>query len=531
MTLDVAVIGGGVSGLAVAYELVSRGHRVVVLERQVRAGGNAVSERIGGFLMEHGPSSVNAASPATALSGTLGIDGLRCDLGPHVCYRYLTGGGRLHQVATHPFGFLSSSYLSPRARLRLLTEPLVPPGGAKTEEAETDENVADFWSRRFGAEFTERVIDPLVGGLFAGRAAELSMPAVFPELLEMERRHGSITRAVLRCRLAGAKMPGRRLHSWVDGMGTLPTALAPALGPALRTGVAVRRIRVHPGGFRIEAGAAGVAAGVIEARSVVIATQPHVAATLLDGLDDVAADAAATIDAPPLALVFLGFRRAQVDHPFDGLGYLTPQREERALTGALFCSSMFPGRAPEGHVALAGHVGGARAPEAALAAPEDLIAETRAEFQDLLGARGEPVLARVRQWPRGLPQYRLGHGRVVAALHDSHARRPARRPGLFVTGNYLTGCAVGACVAKGLETAAWVHRFWAGDGAMRMPGDGVLAESTRGAAEARRTVEIRPPIWVHAPAAATPRRSANNTDFRAPRLIKCTSAWLVAPSR
>ena len=474
MTLDVAVIGGGVSGLAVAYELVSRGHEVVVLERQVRAGGNAVSERIGGFLMEHGPSSVNVASPVTALSGTLGIDGLRCDLGPQVCHRYLTGGGRLHQVSTHPFGFFSSGYLSLRARLRLLTELFVPPGGAQTEEAGTEESVADFWSRRFGAEFTERVIDPLVGGLFAGRAAELSMPAVFPALLEMERRHGSITRAVLRRRLAGAKMPGRRLHSWADGIGTLPAALARALGPALRTGVAVRRIRVHPGGFRIEAGAAGV----IEARSVVIATQPHVAATLLDGLDDVAAQAAAAIDAPPLAVVFLGFRRAQVDHPLDGLGYLTPQCEERALTGALFCSSMFPERAPEGHVALAGYVGGARAPEAALAAPEDLIAETRAEFRDLLGARGEPVLARVRQWPRGLPQYRLGHGRVVAALHESHARRP----GLFVTGNYLTGPAVGACVAKGLETAAWVHRFLAGGGAMRMPGDGVPAESTRGAA-------------------------------------------------
>ena len=472
MTLDVAVIGGGVSGLAVAYELVSRGHEVVVLERQVRAGGNAVSERIGGFLMEHGPSSVNAASPATALSGTLGIDGLRCDLGPQVCYRYLTGGGRLHQISTHPFGFLSSGYLSPRARLRLLAELLVPPGGAQTEEAE--ESVADFWSRRFGEGFTERVIDPLVGGLFAGRAAELSMPALFPALLEMERRHGSITGAVLRRRLAGAKMPGRRLHSWTDGMGTLPAALAQALGPALRTGVAVRRIRAHPGGFRIEAGAAGV----IEARSVVIATQPHVAATLLEGLDEVAADAAATIDAPPLAVVFLGFRRAQVDHPLDGLGYLTPQREARALTGALFCSSMFPGRAPEGHVALAGYLGGARAPEAALAAPEDLIAETRAEFQDLLGARGEPVLARVRQWPRGLPQYRLGHGRVVAALHDSHARRP----GLFVTGNYLTGPAVGACVAQGLETAARVHGFLAGDAALRMPDDGVLAESTRGAA-------------------------------------------------
>ncbi len=468
MTVDVVVIGAGISGMAAAHEIARRGHRVAVLERQVRAGGNAVSERIDGFLMEHGPSSVNATSSAAAeLSRWLGLEPFRCELGPGVRNRYLVRDGRAYRIPTHPFGFLFSDYLSPSARLRFVSEALIPP-----RRAEAEETVAQFWRRRFGAEFVERVIDPLTGGLFAGRAQDLSMAAVFPALMEMERQYGSITRGVLERWLAGGVMPARRLYAWREGVGSLPQALAARLGATVHTGVAVRRLRPSTAGFRIEAGAAGA----FEARAVVLATQPHVAAGLLDGLDPAAAEAAGAIDAPPLAVVFLGYRRERVGHPLDGLGYLTPSGEGRALSGVLFCSTMFPGRAPEGHVALAGYIGGARAPDAALAAPEDLIEAARAEFRDLLGARGEPVVARVRQWPRSLPQYRLGHGRLVSALEGSRARRP----GLFVTGNYLAGPAVGTCITQAVETASRVHEFLAGDGAMRLRDEAVPAESATG---------------------------------------------------
>ncbi len=451
MTIDVAVIGGGVSGLATAYELTRHGHSVVVLERQVRAGGNAISERIGGFLMEHGPSTVTAAAPAAArLSRSVGLDDQRCELGPDVRYRYLVGGGRLHRIATHPFGFLASGYLSPPARFRLVAEILVPRFAGDEEET-----VAEFWSRRFGREFADRVIDPMVGGLFAAQAREVSMRAVFPSLVEMERRYGSIIRGLANGRRAGGRMPGRRLYSWRNGIGSLPQALAGELGPAVRTGVAVRRIRRLPGGFRIDAGAAGTLA----ARAVVVATQPHVAAALLETVDPAAAEAAASIGAPPLAVVFLGYQRRRVAHSLDGLGYLVPSSEGRDLTGVLFCSTMFAGRAPEGHVALAGYVGGARAPDLARRAPADLIDMARRDFGDLLGARGEPTIARVRQWPRGLPQYRLGHGDLVATFNTI----AERCPGLFVTGNYLNGVSVGNCVAEASKTSVLVHRYLDGE--------------------------------------------------------------------
>ena len=447
MTIDVAVIGAGVSGLATAHELMRRGHRVVVLERQQRAGGNAISERLGGFLMEHGPSSVSAASAdAEALSTALGLDGLRRELGSAARYRYLVRGGALHAIATHPFAFLTSGYLSLGGRLRLMAEGLV-----RAKRADDDETVAEFWRRRCGREFAERVIDPFVGGLSAGRPAELSMAAVFPALLEMERRHGSLTRAMVASRLAGGTMPGRRLYSWRDGVGALPRRLARRLGAAVKTGVAVRRIRPLPGGFRVDAGNAGA----FDAAAVVVATQPHVAAALLEGVDGAGTEAAAAIEAPPLAVVFLGYRRQQIDHPLDGLGYLTPVAERRALSGALFCSTMFVGRAPVGHVSLAGYVGGARAPELARLPAAELIAQARADFHELVGARGEPVVARVRHWPRGLPQYGLGHGRRVGALRGVEQRRP----GLVLTGNYFAGLSIAACLEQARQAAARLHEF------------------------------------------------------------------------
>lgn len=447
--LDVAVIGGGVSGLATAFDLMRRGHRVAVLERQVRPGGNAISERFGGFLMEHGPSTVASASAvAGEFSRRLDLDDERCDLGDGVRRRYLVGDGSLRGIAVHPLGFVLSGHLSFRARMRLIAEFAVPRGGGR------EETVAGFCARRFGREFVDGVIDPLVGGMYAGRADQVAVGAVFPQLVRLEREYGSVAYGMLRRRWEGGRMPGSRLFSWRHGIGSLPGALARRLGGALHTGVTVRRVDAVSGGFRVDAGAAGA----VTARALVIATQPHVAARLLGGVDAAAAAAAGDIDAPPLAVVFLGYQRRQVAHPLDGLGFLVPQGEGRAITGAQFCSTMFPGRAPEGCVAVAGYFGGARAPDLARLPGADLVALAEGEFRDLIGARGAPVVARVRHWPMGLPQYRIGHRGRIAQLREAERRRP----GLLTTGNYFAGPSVAACLEQARKTSARADAFLLG---------------------------------------------------------------------
>ena len=282
--IDTLIVGGGISGLTLGYELIREGRGVMVLERQRAVGGNAMSERIGGYLMEHGPSSLNATAEDPArLSRRLGLDEKRVFLGPDVKYRYLTKNRRLSGIPIHPLGFLTSSYLSARGRLAMASEFLKP---ARREGH--DESVDAFFRRRFGAEFAERVIDPLTGGLFGARSTGLSAEATFPALVEMEQRYSSITAAAFSRRLAGRKMPARRLYSWRGGIGALPHALAEQMKHRIRTGISVRRIEAMPWGFRVDAGAAGI----IEARSVVLATQPHVAGMLLETIDETAARAA-----------------------------------------------------------------------------------------------------------------------------------------------------------------------------------------------------------------------------------------------
>jgi protoporphyrinogen/coproporphyrinogen III oxidase len=448
MTTEIAIIGGGVSGLAAAYDLAARGHRVTILERQERPGGSVLSEHLGGFLMEHGPSTMNAHVPAAGdFSRELGLIDAQCELGAGIRRRYLVAGGKLAPIGMGPLGFLTSDYLSLGARLRILADFLMPQG------YDDDETVMDFCSRRFGREFAERVIDPMVAGIYGGRAAELSVTAIFPRLVALERKYGSVSLGIMHARREGGKMPGSRLFSWRNGIATLPRTLARHLAGRLRTGVTVRRIAPAAGGFTIDLGSRGK----LRARSVVIATQAHVAAQLISGIDPVGAAAAAQIQAPPLAVVFLGYPRRSVAHPLDGLGFLTAEAENRNLLGAQFCSTMFTGRAPEGQIAVSGYIGGARAPDLARLPAEDLIRLAASEFHDLIGATGTPTVARVHHWPVGLPQYRAGHRRAVEALETADRRVD----GLFLTGNYIGGPSVATCLSVARKTASAVHGYLA----------------------------------------------------------------------
>ncbi len=449
MNVDVAIVGGGVSGLATAYHLSRAGHQVAVLERQARAGGNAFSERIDGFLMEHGPSTVAGNSvEAISLSSALGLDGSLCHLGNGIEKRYLVRDGALHAIPLGPMGFVRSGYLSVGGRLRMMAEPLLP---RRPEIGREPETVAAFCNRRFGPEFTKFVMDPLIGGIYAGRPDKLAIDAVFPKFAEFERRHGSVTQGMLAGRRDGKSMPGRRLMSWCDGVGSLPAALAAYLGGNVRTGTTVQRIKRVGNTFSVET----QGHGSLWAKSVVLAAQPHVAASLLEYFDPEGARAAGAISAPPLAVVFLGFQRGRVDHPLDSLGFLAPSSEGSAINGVQFCSTMFPNRAPDDHVAIAAYLGGARNPDLGDQPADVLIDIVRNELGGLLGFHGEPTVAHVRHWPRGLPQYVLGHKERAETL----AHISDRVPGVFVTGNYLSGLSVSDCLENAARVAGQARLF------------------------------------------------------------------------
>ncbi|MCP3970822.1 MAG: protoporphyrinogen oxidase, partial [Rhodobacteraceae bacterium] len=258
----------------------------------------------------------------------------------------------------------------------------------------------------------------------------------FPKLVEMERRFGSILRAVIAA--SRGSEPGRQLFSWPGGIATLPQALAASLGGRIRTGVSVRKINRHRQGFDI----ATVGDGTHCADAVVLAVQPHVAASLTERLDPEGAEALAGITAPPVGVVFLGYRRGQVAHPLDGLGYLSTRGGDQTISGTQFNSTMFPGRAPEGHVSVSCYVGGARNPGLSGLGEADLAGAVHDELAGLLTIKGDPVVTRFRKWPQGLPHYTLGHAARSATILAAHERVA----GLYLTGNYLGGVSVANCL-------------------------------------------------------------------------------------
>ncbi len=445
MTYDVAIIGGGISGLTTAYDLQRYGRRVIVLERQQTVGGNAVSRRIDGFLMEHGPTTLNTLVPqALELTKNLNIENQRLDLGDGVRKRYLREGDTLHGIRVNRAGFLLSPYLSLRGRFRLMTEILRP-----RKTGNEDESIHAFVSRRFGIEFADKVMAPLVAGIFAGDSHKLSLNSSFPKLMEMEQEFGSVTRGVLNARQGSE--PGKRLFSFRDGIGVLPKTLANAMSGCIKTATAVKSVSTHQQGYKIKTHGSGD----LTSKTIVLAVQPHVAASLLEPLDEPAATAAAGIDAPPLSVVFLAYTRRQVAHPLDSLGFLSVAGTGGIINGAQFPSTMFANRAPDGFVSISAYVGGCCNRDAACLSSNDLSHLVHDELSSLLEISGQPVFSRCRQWARSLPQYSIGHSKKVSTIEALHQRQP----GLYVTGNYLGGVSVAGCIEQAHATASRINRY------------------------------------------------------------------------
>lgn len=454
---EIIVIGAGVSGLTAAHALRAGGRDVIVLDQGALPGGRVRSERVGGFLMEHGANSLVGPAPvANGLVRELGLAAEMVTRGAAARHRYLVRGGRARALPVTPARFLLSSYLSLAGRLRLLMEPFVAP-------QDGDESVAAFARRRLGPEMLDYVLDPLVGGLYAGNPEQLSVSAVLPRLKRLERDAGSVILGAVRSRAPcsepiGARAPGpRTLFSFRQGLGELPRAMARGLGGRVFLGQRVESVqRMAPGRIRVRV-RCRAGAHRVTAQSVVVALPAFAAARVLAGLDGEIAQTLASLGHPPLAVVFLGYGRGAIGHPLDGVGVLVPAAEKRGVLGMLFSSTLFPGRAPAGHVALTAFVGGARQPQLAGHRPEELVALVHREVQELFGASAPPAVAHARCWSHGLPQPGTDHAQrlaAIAAFESEHA-------GVFLTGNYFGGVSTAACAEQAYRTAQRVEAYLA----------------------------------------------------------------------
>ncbi len=434
--LRVAVVGGGICGLALAHRLLGRAD-VTVDEAAPVAGGHVRTVRDQGFLVEAGPNGFLDRFPgALALARELRLEDELVPARAAARRRYIVRGRRLLRVPDSPPTLLASHALSAAGKLRLLLEPW-----AAAPPAEREESVHEFASRRVGIEVADTLVDTAVSGITAGDSRRLSLPAAFPLMSAMEREHGSLLLAFARRRRAGVGPP--RLVTFRHGMGQLVDGLVRALGPRLRVASAVERVVPATGGRRFSLVRSD---GTKEdADRVVLAVPAHVAARLTRNLAPSLPEALLTTPFAGLAVVALGYRTEDVPRSLEGYGYLVPRSEGRSTLGVTWESSLFEGRAPAGHILLRVLLGGTRDPELVFRPETERIKLARAEVARVLGVTSAPVATWSFAWPRAIAQYELGHRERVARARAE----AAEHDGLSLCGTSYDGLSFGAAIEAG----------------------------------------------------------------------------------
>ena len=449
--VDVAVIGGGITGLAAAYELHRRAVPFTLLERSPRLGGVVRTDQVDGFTIDAGPDSLLVQKPAAlALCREIGLaPRLVSTLLPRTAF--VVRHGALHPlppasvlgIPTRLGPLLSTGLLSWGGKARMAMELFVP---RRTDTA--DESVASFFRRRFGTETVDCIADPLLAGIHAGDVERLSMQTLFPKLVDAERTHGSVIRAFRQLRAARAATGNDdgMFRSLPGGLEELVSALVGRLPvAAIRRGVAATSID-GSGPFHV-----GASHGDdVVARQVLLSVPAAVSATLLRPLDAELGQLCADIPHTSTATVALAYPRTAVHHPLSGTGFVVPRVEPGlSIMAGTWVSSKWPRRAPRGLALMRGFLGGARDPDVLARADTELADMVHRDFSTLLGIDAEPSLRRVYRWPGLNPQHDVGHRDRVAAIDA----RLARLPGLHLVGAAFRGVGIPDCVAAGRAAA------------------------------------------------------------------------------
>lgn len=447
-----AVIGGGITGLAAAHRLTTMGAKVVMVEKSSRLGGKVMTEHSDGFLIESGPDSfVSGKASVMGLAEELGITNRVISSRPEHRGSYVWWGGRLHPL---PEGLLlmapsrlspilRSSLLSARGKFRILGDLVLPKrlrGG--------DESLESFVVRRLGREVLDRIAEPLIAGIHAAEPATMSLQASFPRFLDMERQHRSL---ILAARSAAQKPAPKNVISYFasfrDGMGEMTAALIGALkGVDIKTGVAVTRLSddEHNGYLLMLADGTEVAV-----QGVILAIPARETAELLAEMVPEAAAAVAGIHQVSTAMVTLAYRVDEIPDLF-GSGFVVPAVERRRIMGVSYLSQKWEGRVPDQQFALLrAFIGGTNGQGLAGAGEERLLSVVREELAALLGIIAHPVLTRTHTWEKGLHQYTLGHLDRVAQAESALAARP----GLALAGAAFHGIGLNECVESGRRAA------------------------------------------------------------------------------
>lgn len=465
----IAIVGGGITGLAAAYKVQEQARakglsvRFVLIEAEEKLGGKIITHRENGFTIEGGPDCFLRQKPWGAeLALNLGLGDAIMGTNDHQRKTYVLNRGRLAPlpdgvmliVPTRIMPFATSTLISWPGKIRMAMDLFIP---RRTDDA--DESVGDFVRRRLGVEALEKIAEPLLSGIHVSDPEQQSLLGTFPRFRNIEKKHGSLIKGMLAERKAAAaarknaavqppaKTPQTIFLSMQNGMRQLLEAIEAKLtdGEILR-GVKVTSLkRGELGGFRLSLSNGEM----LDADSVILTTPAYVSGSLVQSIDAHAAEMLNAIRYVSTATISLAYRKQDIRKPFMGFGFVVPKKEKRKITACTWSSFKFNHRAPEDSLLLRCFVGGPGQEHLVDLDDKAMLEMVRSELRDLLKIDAEPVLTRIYRWRKANPQYDLGHMERVKEIQT----RLSHFPGLYVTGGAFEGVGIPDCIHQGAQTA------------------------------------------------------------------------------
>jgi oxygen-dependent protoporphyrinogen oxidase len=437
----VAIIGSGITGLTVAYSLQKNGVSCELFEKKNEPGGSVKTVRQGDWLTEYGPNTILLKDRVIAdLLIELGLHVNKLIANPAASKRYIVRDGVLQPLPVSPSSAIGTELFSWRGKMRVLKEPFI------KRSYNPDQTIAEFAERRLGAEMLDYAINPFVAGIYANNPENLSLRHTLPAMHRLENQYGSLIIGSL-LGMRQRKNEGRisrELISFENGLQQLPDKMASRLNKVYYN-TEILKVACENGEWFLASkkNTFGPFSGVVINSPLYMMKQSlfPVSETDFKKMTDV--------HYPPLSVMHLGFLKEQVLHPLDGFGFLAPEKEKRNILGALFSSTLFPGRAPDGYHLLTVFIGGGRQPEIATLQSEEILDIVLDELNELIGVTGEPVFTDHVYWPKSIPAYHIGYDEVL----DTIRKIETMQSGLFLAGNFRHGISVPDCIKNGLELA------------------------------------------------------------------------------
>lgn len=443
--MRVAIIGAGISGLATAYYLrqAKPDWEIRLFEKDDQVGGKVRSSQEKGFVFDWGPNGfLTNVDDTLDLAKNLGLADQLQVASDHARHRLLYKQGRLFDLPASPPKLLKTGLLNPYAKFRALAELSL------GKASYTEESVYDFMARHFGKGVAETFAGPAVLGITAGDAKELSLDALFPRFRKLEHEHGSLIRAMMAAQQqAKASSRSSRLTSFnATGVQALSTALRDALLPCIRTAQELKLVSLEQGEYWLEF----ADGSVYTADKLILATPTFVMARLLTDLAPVAAAELGSIPYADVVVIGLGYDRIDVPQPLDAFGFLVARGEAVRSLGVLYSSSIFPDQAESDKVMLRVICGGSLDPEFIGLSDIEMLEVVRHDLSIAMGITAKPEFQQIVRWPRGIPQYTLGHGKKVAQImHEIKSLS-----GLHLVGNAFYGVGVNDAVRDARRVVA-----------------------------------------------------------------------------